>query len=103
MSPFDSIYGWVMVSLAAIGLTAFIVIALMAWWYDRTELRVAAQEFEQSPYGPARTNTLCALRGHDYRLKDDGTYWVCVRGDDRVARLAADLDTIEAYANGEVA
>lgn len=103
MSPLDSIYGTVMVGLAAVLFAAFAVIALAAWWYDRTEMRTAAQEFEQSPYGPVRTGLVCnAHTPHQYGLSEDGTHWVCVRGDDRIP-VDNDLDTIEAYANGEVA
>jgi hypothetical protein len=101
MSPFDTIFGTIMVGLCAAWLLALLVVGLC-----RAAAKPAPQPntrncFEASHYGPVRR--MCELRGHQYGLSSDGRYWVCVRGDDRVARVITDLDDIERYANGGAA
>ena len=84
------------------------VTVLIAGWFLVGLCQAAAKdmpapdEYEASPYGPMRRfnlNRLCELRGHQYGISQDGTAWVCVRGDDRVP-TTTDLDEIENYANG---
>lgn len=88
------------------------VLVFLAGWYLTLGLAHAAakpmpepDEYEASPYGPVRKfriDRMCELRGHQYGISEDGTHWVCVRGDDRVP-TNTDLDEVERYANGEVA
>ena len=96
---FDTIFGGIMVGLCAAWLLAALILGLC---------RAASREmphhdeYEASPYGPIRkfrTDRMCELRGHQYGINEDGTRWVCVRGDDTVP-LIADLDEVERYANG---
>ena len=102
-----TILGWICTAIGALSLAAIIVVVALAAAYDWQQKRAdkpAPQQpatYESSPYGPVRR--LCELKGHQYALNADGTHWVCVRGDDRVARLATDLDAIENYANGGAA
>ena len=102
MSPFDTIFGLVMVGLCAAWLLAALILGLCR---AAAKDMPAPDEYEASPYGPMRRfnlNRLCELRGHQYGISQDGTAWVCVRGDDRVP-VQTDIDTIENYANGGAA
>ena len=101
MSPFDTIFGLIMVGLCVAWFLAALVIGLCR----AADKPAPRHEYEASPYGPIarfRINRLCELRGHQYGISEDGTHWVCVRGDDRVP-VETDIDSIENYANGGAA
>ena len=91
----------------ALGIALFIAAWFLVLGLARAADKPAPRpdEYEASPYGPVRkfrTHRMCELRGHQYGISDDGTHWVCVRGDDRVP-VNTDTDEVERYANGEVA
>ena len=98
----DIIIGAVLV--APLAAAVLLILVLLVAGLCKAAAKPAPQQpatYESSPYGPVRR--LCELKGHQYALNADGTHWVCVRGDDRVARLATDFDAIENYANGGAA
>ena len=88
----------------ALGVAVLILGWLLALGLCRAAAKPApSHEYEASPYGPIARfsiHRMCELRGHRYGLSEDGTHWVCVRGDDRVP-VETDIDSIENYANGE--